>query len=304
MRNIVLACLAAALVATAYFGVNFFNSFKSKLAAQVFNEREIAAQIAASSIKTKLVSLQALSAKYADDQGIISDVASAHWDAALQNIKSKWDDPSYYDYYMDRITLLDASGTVKMVFPGEPQILGMTDPDVSQFLGKDALVGGVEQRPDRTNYIPIVSSVKKGAEIVGYVELMIPLNSFSDFGKDIDKTSSGFTYFVDREGNIISHPRYSSDGPVVNYANVPSVKAILSGTPGVSETYNPVEQQLRVTAFEKINPYGWGLVSTEASKDAFAERNTILRRIILGFALLALLEVLVGVYIILRNHEK
>jgi hypothetical protein len=132
--------------------------------------------------------------------------------------------------------------------------------------------------------------VNDSSRMIGAVALTVPINSFADFGKDIGLTSDGFSYFVDKIGQIVTHPKFSSDGPIKDYSKISPVDLLLGGKVGANVFYNPIEQQLRVVAYGRVPVYGFGVVAEEPAEQAFAERNDILRRISMAIVLLGILD--------------
>ena len=165
------------------------------------------------------------------DPGIIAGVSDGDWPAAKAALVALGNNPNNYDYYIDRMILLDASGTVQVAYPGiAPAGIGKTDDAYNEWYGPLVQNGAASYVTDvytrsvapQTNLVEILAPIRNAGTLVGFFELTIPINEFSDFGKDADPGSTGFAYFVNRVGDIITHPKYSSDGPIINYSSLPA----------------------------------------------------------------------------------
>lgn len=294
-------------------GVHEYRTFDTNITQQVFLQRTTVASLAASAIKLKLDSLVKLDQLYATDPDLSSAVAQANWTKARSIIAILLQDKAHYDYYVDRILLLDASGTVQVAFPGISQEgIGRPDDAISEWYGPivnngDAsFVSDVYKRSvsPRTNSIEILVPIKQGTVLVGVAELTIPINEFSDFVSDTSIGSTGFIYIVDRNGHIISNPQYPSRGPIVDYSTVSIVQSVMHGESGAELFHNPIAQQDRVVAYQPVPIYEWGVVAQEPSSDAFAPRNTILKDVlytIISFCLIDLIASSLVFYFLSRR---
>ncbi len=142
--------------------------------------------------------------------------------------------------------------------------------------------------------------------------MQVRLDAFFDWARDIGIDPSAFAYFVDAKGNAAGHPRFSPQGAIENLSFVPVVRKALRGGRGVEESYDPIEKEDLVAAYEPVPAYGWGVIVAQPSRTVFAVRDAALRNIVLvydfifilaglfAFAVLRLLSTINGY----RQEEK
>lgn len=300
-------------VPTLTVGVLNYQSIGADMTKQVFDQRETVASLAASSVRLKLNKLVAIAETYASQPGVITDAASGNWNGARNLIIDLQNNPANYDSFIGRFLLLDKHGNVTVSFPGiTSSAIGNPDVAIAEFSApilqgnEDVFVSDVFQRGSsmNSNHIEILVPMRRASTLVGIVELSIPINEFSDFGKDVDVGDYGFVYLVDRTGHIISHPKYSSDGPIIDYSSLPIIQKLISGQSGVAINYNPFERQERAVAYEPVPAYGWGIVAQEPVAEAFAPRDSILQYIVYLIVALGLVE-LVAIWsiLVLLGHK-
>lgn len=311
-----LVVFLALLIPTLAVGYYYYKSLETDLTNRVFTQQKTIAGLAASSIKIKLDNLVNIAALLASQKTLASPMAEGRWADAIGAVESLSNNSSFYDPSIDRYLLINTEGNVMTAFPRLRSTTSTPGKDVSldewyTYLKNgqgNYFVSDVYQRiaMPKINVVEVVSPVKNGSRIVGFVALQIPINIFSDFGKDVDAGTNGFVYFVDRLGHIISHPKYSSLGPIIDYSGVPSVVKIMNGEEGVEILYNPIERQERVTAYERVRVYGWGVVAQQPVADAFAARDSILKQTSLSIAAVSLLDFCIAflVFYVLRRLKK
>jgi len=316
-KNIVIAIVVflVVFIPTLVVGVFYYQNVNTTLTKQVFDQRATIASLAASAIRVKLGQLTGIVQGYATQPEVIADVAAGNWDGAKNIIVNLENDPKNYDYYIGRFLLLDTQGNVKVAFPGiASEGIGQPDDAISEIQGPileqgaDSFVSDVFQRSvyPKNNHIEILVPIRKNAILVGIAEITVPINALSDFGTDVDITTDGFVYIVDRLGHIITHPKYASDGPIVDYSSVPSVQAVMQGKSGAGVAYNPIEHQERAFAYEPVPQYGWGVISVEPVNEVFVARDNILRSVVYLIVLISFIELVAvcGIVFLMRHHHR
>jgi hypothetical protein len=313
-RDIIIAIVVflVLFIPTLVAGILYYRSVSATSTQGVYDQRETAASLAASAVRIKLQQLTAIVQIYASEPEIIADVAAHNWNGAKSVIMNLQNDPKNYDYYIGRFLLLDTQGNVKIAYPGiSSEGIGQPDDAISEIKGPilengaDSFVTDVFQRSvyPKNNHIEILVPVRKASVMVGVMEVTIPINEFSDFGKDIDIGNDGFVYIVDRLGHIITHPKYSSDGPIIDYSSIPTIQKVMQGQSGATIAYNSIEREERVAAYEPVPTYGWGIISQEPVSGAFATRDGILYSVIYMIAALGALELIsAGSILFLLRH--
>jgi len=302
-------------VPTLITGIFYYQSFNKNLTQEVFSQRKTVASLTASAIGLKLQQLTSIVQIYASQPEVINDVAAGNWSAAKNVIINLQNDPRDYDYFIGRFLLADTQGNIKVVFPGiADEGIGQPDDAFSEWKtpilenGADSFVSDVFQRSvyPKNNHIEVLVPIRKASVLVGVAGITVPINEFSDYGKDIDLGSNGFAYVVDRLGHIITHPKYASDGPIIDYSSIPVVQKLMQGQSGTAIAYNPIERVERVAAYEPIPTYGWGIISQEPVKDAFETRDGILLQVIYLIIAISLIELAIacGILFLVSHHHR
>jgi len=73
-------------------------------------------------------------------------------------------------------------------------------------------------------------------------------------------------------------------------SEVPVVAKALRGESGVEVQVNPIEKEERVSAYEPVTGYGWGVIATQPTATAFALRRNALNRLVLIYGIIVLLS--------------
>jgi hypothetical protein len=292
------------ILPTALAGLYYFRESGTNLTNAVLEQRQVLADLSASSVKVRLDSLGGIAKSFAGAEALQTLVRKGNWHGAILAAEDLSNQSSFYDPFIDRIVLVDSMGTIQAAYPELHGSIGEQDVGFQEWekplLGGEAFyVTNVYKRlaMPRINVVKVVAPVRTAEKIYGFVLLQIPVNNFSDLGKYVDVGRDGFAYFFDRLGHIITHPKFSSDGPVVDYSSVPAVNKAIHGGHGVEVLYNPIEQQERVSAYEQVPGYGWGVVAQEPATEAFVNRNGILLGIALLTVILCFAELCIAVLV-------
>jgi len=144
----------------------------------------------------------------------------------------------------------------------------------------------------RTNIITIALPIRAqdAATVTGILGLRVRLENFREWIKDIQVGPSGFVYLVDRKGQLVAHPQFLPQGQITNFSEVPVVAKALRGESGVEVQVNPIEKEERVSAYEPVTGYGWGVIATQPTATAFALRRNALNRLVLIYGIIVLLS--------------
>ena len=104
-------------------------------------------------------------------------------------------------------------------------------------------------------------------------------------------------YVVDKNGNLIYHPKYTVDG-IIDFSGSPAVQRVKKGQTGVEIVSSPDGQHM-LAAYHPVEGNGWGVVVERPEKEAFAP----LREITFGLFAFASLMLLTGVYFAYKRSE-
>jgi len=295
-------------IPTFLFGGYYYQQISAEMTADVFAKRATVAGLSASALRNKLNHLVGVAQSLAADPQVLSSAQGGAWSAAVDRIDKLSNDVDYYDPFIDRIVLIDRSGIVRAANPelygGVGQKSAIYDDWASAIFDKKEpfYVSDVYTRTaiPRINVISVIAPMVAHGAVIGAVSLQIPNNAFSDFGKDVDIGSDGFAYFVDRKGHIVTHPKYSSQGPIIDYSQLDVVQRVMRGESGSEVSYNPLTQVDRALVYTPVPEFGWGIISQESTQNAFGQRDEILSRIVISLLALSLIEIALAFGIALK----
>lgn len=309
------AFLVILVLPTIVIGIYYYQNVKTSLTDAVLKQHQTLADLSAYSVKVRLDSLGKIAKSFAAEETLQNLVKKGDWKGAILRAEDLSNQVDYYDPFIDRVILVSTSGTIEAAYP---QLFGSVGGQSTSFqeweaplaAGQTSYITNVYRRKamPTINVVAMVTPIKSGDATIGFVLLQIPTNNFSDLGKYVDVGRDGFAYFFDRLGHIVAHPKFSSEGPIVDYSSVPAVSKTIQGETGVEVLYNPIERQERVSAYEQVPGYGWGVIAQDPSAEAFAERDSILLGTITLTILGVLIEICVAVlasgFIDKRNQWK
>lgn len=294
-------------------GIYYYQQINKSMTDSVFAQRETIAQLTASAVQVRINKLIGIAETYASGPGVAQSVVAGNWTKAKDDVINLQNDPLNYDYFIGRFALLDSKGNVEVSFPGiSNDGIGKPDEGLSQFEGPilqngvASFVSNVTRRAvyPHTIHIEIFAPIVQASATVGVVEVSIPINEFSEFGTNVDVGDEGFVYIVDGLGQIISHPKYSPDNAIVDYSSLPVVQSVIQGQSGAGISYNSIEHQEVVAAYEPIAKYGWGVVAQDPVSDAFANRDAILQDIVYIIAAAGAIELIAALFILVFLTRK
>jgi len=209
---------------------------------------------------------------------------------------------------MDRVVLADTVGVVLATYPAAPEIYGRSFADRDWFRGVSR------------EWRPYMSEVFEGAAArVPIVILAVPIRAVD--GRVIGVIGSGQRlevirqwlvpieipegdfYVVDRKGQLVFHRTRVGRDHLLDYVTVPVVRRLLRGEEGVAEAENPIDREVRLSAYRLLPSLGWGLV-VQRSKNLALERTRSLIFVsgAAGFVLTAALAFFGG--LALRNQRR
>lgn len=229
-------------------------------------------------------------------------IDAGKWDEAIKIMESV---PKDFPY-IDTVAIFDPAGTVKAVTPPIPEVIGKNFAyrDYYKGVSRDwqPFVSEVFKRAVEPKYnvvsvaIPIKSESigKADQKILGILLLTVKLDTTLEWAREIEVGTNGFVYFVDQNGHVAGHPKFSSFSEVVDFSSVPAVQKLLQDEKGVEVLYNPIEKEERISAYEPVPDYGWGVVVQQPTGTAFADKNEDMQLLLILYGLaFAMFSVLV-----------
>ena len=216
-------------------------------------------------------------------------IESGEWSAAARILR---DAPADFEF-AERIGLIDPQGALLAGVPEVPL------PGRQNFADRDwfqAARGGkphvshIFKRaapPQENVFVAAVPIRSSKGDLLGVLVVQMAVAKFFDWIRAIDIGPGGLIYVVDPRGMLAFHPTLPLRSELVDFSTVPAVRQALQGKRGVETTFNPVENEERVSAFAPVPGSGWGVVVAEPSAVVFETRNRLV-----GLALIAYLLVL------------
>lgn len=252
------------------------------------SRRQSLANLAAVVLKEKLDRIIDVGISFATRVQFRKFIEEGKWDEAVKILERA---PKDFPY-IDNAALFDPQGTIWAVTPPIPEVIGQNFAYRDYYKGVSKnwqpYISEVFKRAVEPKYniisvaIPIRSDAVRETDrkIIGILLLTIKLDTILEWARQIDIGTEGFVYFVDTKGHIAGHPKLSSSGEVVDFSEVPAVKKVIQGERGVEVTYNQVEKEERISAYEPVLGYGWGVIAQQPTITAFASRDEHLRRVL------------------------
>lgn len=257
-----------------------YNQINQDLTNQIFAERQALARQSARIVESRLDAMSSVGRVAARD---IADVVEENkWEEAVNEISYISDEFPF----VDRIFLSDLEGHTTAYFPPSPENVNKDFSFRDWYKGVSKnwtpYASEVFKRAPHPQYntVAMMSPIKdENGKPLGAVGLAINLNSFYELSNNFKVDKGGFLYIVNQKGQIVAHPTYPSQGPMIDYTSVPVVQKLLAGESGVGINFNPVENEERLAAYEVVPNYNWGVVVTDPVSTAFSGRDATLNEI-------------------------
>lgn len=296
-------------------GVISYVKIKQELTNVIMMRRSTVAHLAAAMVEERFDRIIDIGKSLAGRQMVRQAIQQGKWDDAMAHAKSVAELP-----FIDLAYLADAEGVVYGLEPrpaNYADIIGKNYAYRDWYQGVSAkwepYVSEVYKRASVPNYnvISVVVPIKdENEKPIGILGFTVRAESFLEWKESMDVGRDGIMYFVDRKGRLISHSSFSPEEDIVDFSSVPVVQKVLREEGGVEITFNPIENEERVSAYEPVHRYGFGVVTAQPIASAFAERDASLWQIMTAYGILIVTTVLFS-YLILKilhalhmAHEK
>jgi len=283
----------------------------------VLKEKETQSLLAATIVTEKLNGYFDLTRSFATRPLLIRNVEKADWEAALHVLDG------LLDHYPNivRIVLYDTHAVIKADMP-PAGVVSQSRADKEWYREYSKVQGpylsGVYQRTAKPRYFvvsinmpvyPLRSekdALEKDIRPIAILQTQLNLDFFHNF-THTDVGIPGLIYIFDQHGHIVYHPNYPNSDKIIDFSSVEIVQKTLSGKSGAELNFNPVDRETRVAGYRTIPKYGWGVVVTQAVKDAFAARDEMVRSLYIVYISITGLAVLLGLailYIFISQKES
>ncbi len=277
------------------------------LTSAAFSRRQILAYLAATTLREKLDHLKDIGASLATRIRFRQLISEGKWEEAAEILRSV---PKDFPF-IERLLLTDPGGTLRVDIPELPGVRGKSFAFRDWYQGVSRnwqpYVSDVYKRTaePRLNVIAVAVPIKaENQTLMGILVLQLRLNALLDWTKDIEVGRSGFIYVVDRLGHIAAHPKVAPEGNIVDFSAVPVVRKALGGEQGIDIAWNNIEKEERLSAYNPVPGYGWGVIVQEPTSTAFEVRDGSLRRLLLAYGLILLFAAALFSFVIRALTER
>ncbi len=267
---------------------SYLQSYRD-LTASVYARRQALAYLAAVTLKQRLDHLKDIGIALATRVRFRQLIGEGKWNDAAEVLRSV---PKDFPF-IERLFLADPKGTLIVDMPELPGVRGKNFSFRDWYKGVSGYwlpyISDVYQRTAEPRYSVIAIAVPIMAEnrsILGILVLQLRLDTLVEWTQAIDVGRSGFVYVVDRQGRVATHSKFAPDREAVDLSSVPAVRKALGGERGIEVSWNPVEKEERIVAYEPVPDYRWGVLVQQPAAAAFEVRNSSLRRLLLSYGLI------------------
>jgi hypothetical protein len=287
--------------------MGFYYRTYNTLTTQELTKEQTLSDIASLALKIRLDKLTVVATSLASSPQLVSDAKSGQWTAAADVARDLENNVNFYDPFIDRMIIYDASGTQQAAYPALAGGLGTSASSSSWYgvlLGGDqsSYVTNVAIRVSlpRIQVVNIVVPIRSAQGVIGFLVLQIPTDNFLEFTADLSLGTYGFGYIVDPVGNIVAHPKFFSDnGSVVNYSSIPQVQKVMAGASGSDVVFDQGDNEKSIITYKPVAGYGWGIITQELYSEAFSTRSSILWGLAILIAIAVLVDILIS-YLVFR----
>ena len=281
--------LVASAIASGAVMIQVYRSVERELTESALARRLAIAQLAATNLTERFSGAAALATSLATRVRFADLVSQGQWHEAVQIMRSV---PSDFAG-VDRVFLSDVHGTLKADTPVLEGAVGKSfayrewykgvtrnwQPYISAAYRRAAL-------PQR-NVIAVAVPVRgRGGEVVGILVVQSELATFFDWARALPLGPKESLNVVDANGRAPFLSASRSSDELVDLSAIAAVQQLLRGRKGVEVAMDPGSGSEQVFGFVPA-AHGWGIVTQEPASAAFAARDNQLRRLLVGYALIA-----------------
>lgn len=286
------------------------------------SQKEFLAKLAATSVHEKLNNYIEVGTSLAMNPSLVDAVTQGD---RAKAVKALTGIPAWFPF-IDRLFVTDPQGSVVGDYPPIPgvagtfranqkwyrSVIGSQRPYVSEIFQRSTFPKAnvaVVAIPIRPPGLALPDQAVKGREVLsknllGILVLQIKLDAFGDILKALERGAGQDAYLTDQSGQVVYHPRFSSQESVVDLSSVPAVKNLMINRRGAEILEDPLTRATNLDAFEPVPEYGWGVVVSQPVKKAFAERDRALSAILVFYGALTVLSALLAGLVLSILHTR
>ncbi len=209
---------------------------------------------------------------------------------------------------LDLPFLSDPAGVLWAIYPEAPQLYrrSFAHRDWYRGVSREWRPYMSEVFPAARDQAPVVSLVMPirdlDGKVIGIIGSAQRLETIRQWLLPI-QVPNGDLYVVDRKGQFVFHRTRTGPDHLADYARVPAVERLLRGEEGMVEDWNPVEREVRLSAYRLLPSLGWGVV-VQRNKNLVLQRTRTLMLVSGGAALLLTAALgLLGVLAVRNQHQ-
>jgi len=217
-------------------------------------------------------------------------VSAGRWSEAIRIMA---DVPTQFPF-IHRVLLADPRGIERA---DAPVVAGGVGLDVSHrewyreaIRGEKPHLSSIYTRTVAPQYNVFALSApirEQDGPIWGVIMFQIRLATLFEWSRGLDVGPGSAVYFVDPMGHAAERPRPDQEPVLANLSGDPALQTLLRGEGGLSVGRDANGREF-VSAYERIHPYGWGVLLRQPAELCFEDRNRSLRllAVVYGLALL------------------
>ena len=291
IRNIAIFLALFLILVSPSIAITYYSytELSKHLTGQILEERQSLAHQVALTVKSRLDAVKDVGKATAGD---VAELAKeGKWEELVKEIEYV----SREFPYIDRIFISDKRCYTMSYFPPSPENVNkdFTFRDWCKGLQnlnwESSYVSEVFKRAPHPqfNTVAVMSPIKDDKGVVyGAVGFAVNLDSFYEISNGFNVGRGGFLYIVNQKGQIVAHPKYDSQGPIIDFSSVPVVQKLFNNQDGIEVSYNPIDKEERLGAYAKISGYNWGVVIADPVTTAFTQRDEVLGGVLQVYLLL------------------
>lgn len=232
------------------------------ISSTIISKNEAIVKLAVQVVKRHLDAIQVIGTAYSENQRLLTFINDDQWEEAVKSIvgllKEDLRGP-------ERIFLTDMGGTLMADFPAVSNAKGQNYSSKDWYKGVTRdfkpYLSEVHQRfpGPKFNVISFAFPVKNQRKVpVAILVIETKSDSFLDWVYEVKVGNSGRLFIVDQRGQIIAHPDFAPQGPIIDYSSEKDVQRVLAGQSGTDILF---DDKKLVSSYEPLpESYKWGAI--------------------------------------------
>lgn len=280
---VVLSLVCAAIVVTA---AQSYRAIDQELTEVALSRRAAVAQLAATTLSEKFARLVDVGVSLATRVRFRELVAGGRWEEASGILREVPRDLPF----IERLFLTDVEGTLRADVPQLPGVRGVNFAYREWYQGvrRDwrPYVSPVYQRAakPRLDVFAVAVPIKKtGGDAAGILVLQLRTDTFFAWARGFEVAPEEFVYVVDAKGQVAFHSKLPVQVGIIDYSGAPAVQRLQRGERGVEIAVDPYAREEVVSSYAPAAAHGWGVVTQQPARAAFAAKDQQLRRLLWAY---------------------